>query len=619
MKIIKIYILFCFFLSLISCKKELERDNLYDENRIYNKKVNFYYYEVYSDYNGDKKINKGESISLKICLKNYGNEQFFGLKASITCNSPYILNLKNNNIQKYLMNGTSDYTLPDSVSFISNPDNYLTFDVSPSTPVGAKITFNLIMSDELGNKWADIFNISIENIGGIIKFYKDSIVNDNNGDGIVNKGENVSMKITLKNTGMSQVNNLKATITSNSPYITNLKNGDSQSYLMLGSLDYVSSGTLAFISNPDNYLSFDVSSTAPIGTNITFNITMTDDIGNIWTDSFNVTVEQIAADIKFHSFSVSNDDNGDGIINKGERITIKDTLLNVGSSRVNKLKVTISSSSPYISNITNEVNQAYFMLGTYEYILPSYRATRNDPNNYLTFDVSLTTPTGTIITFNVTMIDEFGNTWFDSFDITVFSLQKNGNGVTDINGNYYPSVIIGNQEWMAQNLSTTKYNDGNNIPNVISANEWANLTTGAWCAYNNINGTYGYLYNWHTVNTDMLCPTGWHVPSDKEWSNLTNYLASKSFSGIEGKVLKSKFGWYNNENGSDEFGFRGFPGGVRSNYGGFDFISEYGFFWSSDEDGADNAWGRLLDNENSILFRGNNSKLYGFSVRCIKD
>ena len=96
-----------------------------------------------------------------------------------------------------------------------------------------------------------------------------------------------------------------------------------------------------------------------------------------------------------------------------------------------------------------------------------------------------------------------------------------GEGATDIDGNTYKSVIIGTQEWMSENLTTSRYSDGTSIPNVTPGGyEWENMTTGAWCNYNNSStndASYGKLYNWRAVETEKLCPTGWHVPTDAEW------------------------------------------------------------------------------------------------------
>jgi uncharacterized protein (TIGR02145 family) len=214
----------------------------------------------------------------------------------------------------------------------------------------------------------------------------------------------------------------------------------------------------------------------------------------------------------------------------------------------------------------------------------------------------------------------YGNT--QSFTATSSSGIQYGNGVTDREGNSYQTVIIGNQEWMAENLKTTKYNDGTAIPNVTDNNQWSNLITGAWCNHDNSssNGaTYGKLYNWYAVNTNKLCPTGWHVPSDAEWTILTDYLAANGHSGTEGKALKATSGWDSNGNGTDDYGWNGLPGGYRHYFGYFYNVGGIGSWWSSSEYSASNAWSRGLNYDYDDVYSYSRVKNYGFSVRCLRD
>src|ERR1035437_3093980 len=125
--------------------------------------------------------------------------------------------------------------------------------------------------------------------------------------------------------------------------------------------------------------------------------------------------------------------------------------------------------------------------------------------------------------------------------------NQNTSTVTDKDGNVYHTVTIGTQTWMVENLKTTKYNDGTAIPNVTSVTGWRNLTTGAYCNYENdiANGTkYGHLYNWYAVNTGKLAPKGWHVPTDAEWQTLGNYVKIHlGSSGTVAKALAATTGW----------------------------------------------------------------------------
>ena len=200
--------------------------------------------------------------------------------------------------------------------------------------------------------------------------------------------------------------------------------------------------------------------------------------------------------------------------------------------------------------------------------------------------------------------------------------------ITDADGNVYTSVTIGTQEWMSENLRTTKYSDGTTIPNVTGTSEWRALSTGAWSHYDNdssqYEAMYGKLYNWYAVNTSKLCPTGWHVPTDAEWTVLTDYLAADGHSGAEGKALKSTSGWndYNGQsgNGTDDYGFLGLPGGNRSySNGNFYGIGGNGYWWSSSQYDASNAWSRYLYYNYGIVYRYGSNKDYGFSVRCLRD
>jgi len=189
--------------------------------------------------------------------------------------------------------------------------------------------------------------------------------------------------------------------------------------------------------------------------------------------------------------------------------------------------------------------------------------------------------------------------------------------ITDADGNVYTSVTIGTQEWMVENLRTSKYSDGTAIPNVTDNDEWYDLSTGAWCHYDNDNQydtIYGKLYNWYAVNTSKLCPTGWHIPTDAEWTVLTDYLAANGHSGTEGKALKAtSFG------GTDDYGFLGLPGGSRFYPGGFGAIGGGGYWWSSSLSSTLDAWFRSLDYDNDSVSSHSLYKENGISVRCLRD
>ena len=212
-------------------------------------------------------------------------------------------------------------------------------------------------------------------------------------------------------------------------------------------------------------------------------------------------------------------------------------------------------------------------------------------------------------------------------DVSKSSLIQIGEGATDIDGNKYKSLIIGEQEWMVENLRTSRYGDGTLIPNVTEDYEWENLSKGAWYHYNNdirYESIYGKLYNWYAVETGKLCPKGWHVPTDDEWTVLEDYLEANGHSGKEGKALKSVSGWQDKEdgtsgNGTDDYGWNGLPGGVRYDDGSFGSVGQQGYWWSSSQFNAGFAWYRYLYYDFDGVHRSATNKLYGFSVRCLRD
>ena len=190
-------------------------------------------------------------------------------------------------------------------------------------------------------------------------------------------------------------------------------------------------------------------------------------------------------------------------------------------------------------------------------------------------------------------------------------------------GYTYETVEIGGQCWFAENLRTTTYADGTAIPEVTENSIWVGLSTGARCNYGNDTGnveTYGRLYNWYAAtDTSGLCPSGWHVPTDGEWTDLENYISSQGFSGIEGAALKASSGWNSGGNGTDDFGFSAFPGGNRCwIYGEFSSAGYNGEWWSSSPNGG-SAWSRGLSYAYPDFYRSSHNPRFGISVRCLRD
>ena len=195
--------------------------------------------------------------------------------------------------------------------------------------------------------------------------------------------------------------------------------------------------------------------------------------------------------------------------------------------------------------------------------------------------------------------------------------------VKDIEGNVYKTVRIGNQTWMAKNLKTTKFNDGTAIELVTDGAAWAALSTPGYCWYNNdaasYKATYGALYNGYTVSSGKLCPIDWHVPSDADWTILTNYLGGESVAGSKLKETGTSFWVSPNTGATNESGYTALPGGLRYHDGSFHDFGFSGYWWSSTEYSTARAYFRYMDYEYSNVFRFNNLKKIGFSVRCLRD
>jgi uncharacterized protein (TIGR02145 family) len=197
--------------------------------------------------------------------------------------------------------------------------------------------------------------------------------------------------------------------------------------------------------------------------------------------------------------------------------------------------------------------------------------------------------------------------------------------ITDVEGNIYNILIIGNQIWMKENLKTRKYNDSQPIAFVTDYITWNTLSTPAYCWYKNdeasYKDSYGALYNWFAVNTGKLCPVGWHVPDEADWMTLADYVGGES---IAGSKLKERgyIHWYSpNLDASNDFGFTAMAGGFRSglNLGSFRAMGFRGFWWAGTESDPDRARARLMTFDESALARGAGIKKNGYSVRCLKD
>jgi uncharacterized protein (TIGR02145 family) len=240
---------------------------------------------------------------------------------------------------------------------------------------------------------------------------------------------------------------------------------------------------------------------------------------------------------------------------------------------------------------------------------------------------------GTTYHFRVKAVNSLGEVYgSDKSYTTIFA---------DVDDNVYTAVTIGTQVWMKENLKTTKYNDGTSITLVTDDTEWYELTTPSYCWYNNDQSqfgiTYGALYNWYTINTGKLCPAGWHVPTDAEWTIMENYLISNGFNydgTTEGnkyaKSLAATILWTSSDQtgavGNTDYpekrnlnGFTALPGGLRNERGSFSSLSYDSQWWSASEHYSTDAWFRAIDFEYCGVIRGYHAQKYGKSVRCVRD
>lgn len=207
----------------------------------------------------------------------------------------------------------------------------------------------------------------------------------------------------------------------------------------------------------------------------------------------------------------------------------------------------------------------------------------------------------------------------------VFNSNKTYGTLTDQDGNVYKTITIGTQTWMAENLRTTKYRDGSEVPEVKTADAWFGLKNGAYCNYNNTISvdtiaTFGRLYNWNAVNDSRnLAPIGWHIASNAEWSTLRDYLGGSLVAGGKLKEAGLTHWLEKNESATNESGFTALPGGERNSIGIFNLAGVIGCWWSSDycDDYTSYDW-NMLNNKGNIG-NGSTYKAFGFGVRCVKD
>jgi len=247
------------------------------------------------------------------------------------------------------------------------------------------------------------------------------------------------------------------------------------------------------------------------------------------------------------------------------------------------------------------------------------------------FDITITgLSVNTIYYFRAFATNKFGTGYGSEKTFKTLTVDKksiNYDSVNDIEGNIYRTIVIGEQTWFADNLRTTKFNDGTTIP------IWTQMNliqqTAAKCTYNNTANIdtinqHGRLYNWYAINTKNICPNGWHVPSNAEWIKLRDYLIENGFNydstTVDNKIansLEATYGWPKNDQDNNRTGFTAIPSGLQDDSGYFDDFST-AYWWSSSISNSDNAYFKRL-NGSYNLGSGSLGKNYCLSVRCLKD
>jgi uncharacterized protein (TIGR02145 family) len=246
-----------------------------------------------------------------------------------------------------------------------------------------------------------------------------------------------------------------------------------------------------------------------------------------------------------------------------------------------------------------------------------------------------------IVTYYDSVYLPFDDAWYvypvdadTTFGFTCAPSFQSCGDLVSYQGYEYATVQIGEQCWFAENLRSENYENGDAIPAGFSDSEWSSTTSGATAVYGEGSSycetftpdgdacdeawslnEYGRLYNWYAVEDARgLCPSGWHVPTDGEWTILTDHLGGES---VAGGQMKTDYGWFDGGNGSSSSGFSGLPGGYRTS-DGFWLAGFFGFWWSSSPNGS-SAWSRYLNNTHEDVYRVNSTPRSGFSVRCIQD
>lgn len=213
--------------------------------------------------------------------------------------------------------------------------------------------------------------------------------------------------------------------------------------------------------------------------------------------------------------------------------------------------------------------------------------------------------------------------FFFSFSFLA-QFPMSGTGVFDFEGNFYTTIILENeQEWMAENLKSRVFSNGDSVQNLTQNNAWQVANTAAYSAYNEsgtISAIYGNLYNWFvTIDERNVCPSGWHVPNDNEWTDYSDLLGGNGVAGGKMKIQDTLFWKAPNLGATNESLFSGLPAGCRYNGGNFANIEKYAYWWTSTQLDNQFGWYRSTNYLSDNLVKNYETKQAGYSIRCLKN
>ena len=388
--------------------------------------------------NGDNLPNPGETLTMDMRIQNISGSTKY-VNATLASTSEYITFTKASyaygdigagyyrNCYSYSERSTADYTLIPSSS-------YFAFTIASNTPIGTVIPVSASF-DTQGNTWTDNFSITVVKTGASLVYNAKAFIDSGNGDNLPNAGESTSMDMRIRNSGTSDVIGLTATLSSISTYIAFTKAsyvyGDIGAGYYRNCYSYSERSTADYTMSPSSsYFAFTIAPNTPVGSLIPVTITFADTQGNSWTDSFSVAVVKTGATLVYNAKAFIDSGNGDNLPNAGESMSMDMRIQNSGTSDVIGLTATLSSISTYItftkdSYAYGDIGAGYYR-NCYSYSERSTADYSLSPSaSYYAFTIATNTPVNSIIPVTITFADTQGNTWTDSFSITVVKTGAN--------------------------------------------------------------------------------------------------------------------------------------------------------------------------------------------------